>query len=78
MAKRTKKQNTLTDREVYDSLVFQGSGVVSGPEDTGILEIATNNSTFSVIINHSNAEYLISQLDDFLRGRAPHFARDKN
>jgi hypothetical protein len=77
MAKR-KKSGDYTDREVYDSLVFQGSGVAAGPEDTGILEIFTNNSVFSVIINQSNAEYLISQLDDFLKGRAPHFARDRN
>jgi hypothetical protein len=77
MPKR-KKSDEYTDREVYDSLVFQNSGVASGPEDTGFLEIATNNAVFTVIINHSNAEYLIGQLTDFIKGRAPHFARDRN
>jgi hypothetical protein len=73
-----KSKKPYTDREVYDSVVFQGASLVSGPEDTGMLEIATNDRSFGVILNHSNAEFLIGLLQDFIKGRSPHFARDRN
>lgn len=72
------KKKSPSDREVYDSVVFRGATITQGPEDTGMLELYTGNSTFGVILNHDNAEFLIRELQDFIKGRSPHFARDSN
>lgn len=67
-----------SDLEVYDNVVFQGASVVAGPEDMGILTISTVNDTFGVVLSHDNAEFLIRELQDFVKGRSQHFARDQN
>jgi hypothetical protein len=67
-----------SNQEIYNEVVFQGAKITQGPEDTGMLEISTVNNTFGVIISYDGAELLIKELQEFIKGRAPHFARDQN
>lgn len=80
MPRKSKKQREEDEQHqaVYDGVVFQSGSVVDCGEDFGVLEVATNDGEFAVIINSSNAEFLIKQLDDFIKGRAPHMLRDDN
>lgn len=75
---KSKRQRDAEDLEVYNNVVFQDGRVMAGPNDMGFLEIAMVNSTFAVMLNFENAEHLIRELQDFVKGRAPHFARDQN
>jgi hypothetical protein len=77
-AKRAKKPKKMSDRAFYDSIVFKDGAVVSIDQDIGVFELCTNKAVFKVILNHENAEYLIEQLEDFIKGRAPNYASFKN
>jgi hypothetical protein len=74
----SKRKKVDDDAEVYNAVVFQGCEVQAGPEDVGLLTLLTVDNSFSVVINEHNAQYIIDQLQDFLKGRAPSFARDNN
>ncbi|WP_156175702.1 hypothetical protein [Bradyrhizobium sp. LTSP849] len=74
-SKLERQKQADEDRDVYNNVVFQDARVMSGPKDMGFLEVSTTYTTFVVIINSDNAEHLIRELQDFLKGRAPHFAR---
>jgi hypothetical protein len=68
----------MSDRAFYNSIVFQGGGVAAIDQDIGVFQLCTKNTEFSVILNHENAEFLIEQLEDFIKGRAPNYASFKN
>jgi hypothetical protein len=79
MMKKPRKQlETSEEPETYEDVVFQSSRVIAGPDDMGFLEISTMSDTFAVVINHDNAEHIIDLLQDFIKGRGPHFERDIN
>jgi hypothetical protein len=79
MSKRPRRQQeALDEQETYDDVAFQSSRVIAGPDDIGFLEISTVTDTFAVVINHDNAEFIIDLLQDFIKGRPPHFERDIN
>jgi hypothetical protein len=77
-ATKAKKPKKMSDKAFYDSVVFQDGAVVSIDQDIGVFELCTNKAAFTVILNHDNAEYLIEQLEDFIKGRAPTYASFKN
>lgn len=78
MAKKTKKAKKMSDRAFYNAIVFQDGAVVSINQEIGVFELCTKKASFRVILNHENAGFLIEQLEDFIKGRAPHFARNRN
>jgi hypothetical protein len=76
--KPRKRQETSEYPASYDDVAFQSSRVIAGPDDLGFLEISTVSDTFAVVINHDNAAFIIDLLQDFIKGRPPHFERDIN
>jgi len=77
-AKKAKHPKKMSDRAFYDNIVFQDGAVVSIDQEIGIFELCTKKTVFKVILNHENAEFLIEQLEDFIKGRAPSYASFKN
>lgn len=69
---------TAEDKEIYDAVVFQAGRVLSGPNGMGFLEVETVTKSYTVVITADDAAQLIIELQDFVKGRAPHFARDDN